>query len=195
MKISKTDAVEFFVDLGWEKARDWDNATLLERLQKVPDKVKEEDVSAKFKPLYKTLVEGNGAIELDAPAEAKADKKKDKPAKDSKDKPKADKPEKKDKPAKAEKDSKDAKPAKAKKEKKEKPAKEEVERDQYGAAVGTIRSKVNAAFSKEWKGEDEICEEAGVEVKQARIRLHKAIELGVLERRRRIEYRLVPAKK
>lgn len=183
MKITKAKAIEFFRDgLGFAKAEDWPNDKLAERLKTFGEKVKPEDVKDDYKELYKELTEANGSIELELPKEEKADK----PAKSKKDK--GEKAEKSDKPAKGEKKEKKEKKDKPKKEKKDKP------RDAYGAALGTIRAAVNATFSKDWKGEEEITEEAGVKQKQARIRLRRAVKNKILEVRRRIEYRLVPKK-
>ncbi len=171
MKVSKADAVEFLRDVcGFEKAEEWDGKKLLGRLKLVPDKVKEEDVPEAHKAFFKSLVEGNGNISIEG-VEMKGEGAKDKKAADKKGGKKE--------------------VEKSKKKGKEKPVREE---DEYGAAVGTIRAKVNATLSKDWKPIEEIVEESGVKARQAKIRLRRAVKEKTLEVRRRVEYRLVSKK-
>ncbi len=148
----------------------------------------------KYQGLYDELakLEEEDTVTLTA-AEGKApkaEKAKGKPAKDEKPAAKGkDSKAKDEKPAaksKADKEPKAEKPAKAKKE--------EVARDRFGSAEGTVRAKVNKALGKGWKTDEAIATEAGVKLKQARHRLRRAAREGILEVQRMIQYRIKPEK-
>jgi hypothetical protein len=198
MKISWKEAVAFFVSMGFSKAEtEWDADKMRTMLSQVPEKVKPEQVSEEYSKLYKGIMDAGGKVELTGiPEEGKAKKETDKPEKkqskidravDSAAKKKKDTADKK-----AKSDGKATKkPAAAKKEK---PAKTPRKVDKYGAGLNTIRAKINAQFPKDWMSDEEIAKAAGVKRRQARIRLRRAVKGKILEVRRRIEYRLVPAK-
>jgi len=212
MKIQKKIAIAFLVSLGFPKASEWDDEKIVTRLSQVPGRITEEAISdTTLVPTLKSLEECKGkGIELvddsesnDEEKPAKKEKKGEKPEKPEKEE-KKDKSDKKDKPEKPEKaatksDKKDKPAAKSekapKKEKKAKAPKVEKEKDSYGSTVGTVRASVNATFSKEWKGDADVAKEAGVTLRQARIRLRKAVGAGILEKQRLIQYRIAPEKK
>jgi hypothetical protein len=203
MKINKTRAIEFLVAMGFAKAINWEDKVLISRLGQIPSKIDEEEVPEGFEDLYEQL--SNSAkdeaivFEGDKKSKKKSAKKEtqkelplEAPPKKKSAKKKEAKPE---PPAKKEK-SKPA-PAKAKKEK-SKPAKEETksaDRDKYGSRVGTISAKVNAAITSEWKQGEEIAKELKISFTQARARLYHCNQEGIVECRRRVEYRLVRKKK
>jgi len=112
MKVSKANGVKFLQALNFERAPEWPDEKLVERLSQVPEKVAEADVPKGFEDLYKNLCKAEGDITLEGGSDkAKANGKAE--AKDVKSKPAAKSAA---KPAKAEK-------AKAKTEKPEKAAK------------------------------------------------------------------------
>ena len=67
-------------------------------------------------------------------------------------------------------------------------------RDPLGSRPGTLSSKVNAALAKVWKDEKAIVLESGITERQCRARLYALETNGRIERRRIVQYRLLPAK-
>jgi hypothetical protein len=64
MKLKREIAVAFLVSLGFAAAGGWDVAKITDRLVKVPDKVKDDDVADEHKELYAELVEAEGVVEI-----------------------------------------------------------------------------------------------------------------------------------
>jgi len=196
MKFARKDAVAFLVSLGFAKADEWDDTKLAGRLSQVPERLTQKDVTnTAFLPMFEELAQNKGGTvtitdeggkERPAPAKKQKaiEKTIDKAAKEAKAKSGAKK-----EPAK------EAKKTTSKKEPKQKKEKKVRDVDAYGSAVGTVRAKVNAVFSKEWRTDEETAQDAGVTTRQARVRLRRAVKNGLLEKRRRIEYRLLPSKK
>lgn len=189
--ITKKAFVAFLVALGFEKAGTWEDEKLVERFSQVADKIKEEDVPEAHVPLYKAIASGEAKLDLsEEETDAKpAPKKNGKPAPAAKAPVKA--PAKAEKPAAkkpAAKAAKAEKPAKAKKV--TKPAKEKLEKDKYGATVGSVRAKVNATLTKEWVSQEEIVKKAGCPEDQVKVCLRHGLERQFLEVRRIIEYRV-----
>jgi hypothetical protein len=195
MNINKTQLVALLVALGFTKAPDWDDKKLLDRASQLPVKVPEDDIPKEFKKLYGSIAdcpkdeeltfEGGArtlkAAKGEAPAKSKSKKKK----------------------AAAEDDAPEEEteaPAKSKKKKAastEAAPKKTHPVDEYGCRVGSISAKVNAVITDEWQSEEEVADAAKVTLDQARGRLYYAAtgDGKVLEKRRRTEYRLIPAKK
>jgi len=192
MKVKLADAVALLVALGFSKAANWELSKVQKHIAQVHVKIEKDHKGlAGHEELYAGLVEADGQVEVvgeaaeAAPTEkaSKADKKKSKPEK-------AEKSEKSEKPAKAEK----AEKAEKKKSKPETNG-EKVERDAYGCKVGSISAKVNKVMSSDWVTEQEVAEQAGVTLDQARGRLYFGAEegVGLFERRRLIQYRVLKA--
>ncbi len=172
MKIEKAQAIAFLVALGFSKAADWSDEKIIERLDKAPNKVNEEDVPEGFEELFGRLVNSTADDKIEL-VSGKGEKKAKKPTKEKpaeKEEPKGKKPTK-EKPA-------------------EKPTAKTAEHDEYGSRVGTISSKVNAVLADEWDDEEAIAKAAGVTLDQARGRLYYAAQEGVVEVRRLVQYRL-----
>jgi hypothetical protein len=191
MKLKKTEAVAFLVAMDFPKATTLSTKDLEFRIKQVPEKIAVEDVPKDQKDLYDKLVAAKGEIEItdDAKEEpagrkSKVDKAVDKAAAEKK---KA--------------DAKEEKKPKAKADKKDKPARKEkkpradIEKDEYGSVVGSDRSKINAAFPKEWASIEDIADKAGVDIKKTKSRLRRARRQGHLEVRKIVEYRIKPSKK
>jgi ribosomal protein L15E len=68
------------------------------------------------------------------------------------------------------------------------------QRDNLGSRIGTVASKVNKAVGRTWKNENDIAREAGLTLREARMRLYYAAEQGILQRERLIRYRIPPKK-
>ena len=180
MKIKKSQAVAFFLALGFGKATQWGEDKLKENLTKVPKKVTEAEVPKGFEDFYAGLVQSEGKVTLlEEPAspqeEAAAEPKKSKKSK---------------KERKAEKAEKKAAKSNGKPKKKI----PELPRDHYGCREGTISFLVNAVMDKvpkgQWMTDREVAEKAGVSLDQARGRLYYAAEEGLLEHERAVRYRL-----
>lgn len=209
MKINKALAVGLLAELGFPNSKDWDNDKLVSRLEQVPVKIGEADVSDKFKKIFKdlsTAVASKDALELvdgtapvaekTAKPAAKTDKAASKPAaKKEVAKPAAKAVATEKKPV----TKASAKPV-AKTEKAEKPekkAKVEVEKDAFGAGRGSVRSSVNLAVGEKWLTHEELAEKAGTKPRQAKVQLRRLLRLfpKQFEKRKRIEYRLIPQDK
>lgn len=192
MKLNKATAIALLVELGFPNAETWDDDKIKDKLSKVPGRLTADAVTGEFVETFNELVKAKGVVELAATekgkdAEESGDEKKPEGKKaTAKPAAKSDK-----KPAAKGKKVAADKPAKAPKKAKE--PKAEAEKDDYGATVGTVRAKVNKTFSTKWKTDAEAGEEAGVTARQAKIGMRKAVKAGILEKRRRVEYRLVPA--
>jgi len=201
MKITRKDAVAFLISLGFAKADEWDDVKLSGRLVQVPERLTQKDVTnTDFLPMYEELSQNKGGtvtITDEGGKERPAPVKKQKAIEKTIDRAaKAAKEKDGKKPTVTKADSIAAgKARKTKKEPKVKKEKKAREVDAYGSAVGTVRAKVNAVFSKEWRTDEETAKDAGVTTRQARVRLRRAVKGGLLEKRRRIEYRLLPSKK
>lgn len=208
MKIKYAQAVALMVAVGFPKAGDWELAKLQARVNQVPSKVDRTTVPEEFLELYDNVEtvqkagnDGAVIVELtptaggatEAPAETKKSKKK---------KPSAlkgthvdvgeDLGEKPRKPARSQaKKSGESKVVKAAKAMTSPDKK--VDRDVFGCAKGTISHKVNAVLSEEWQTEAEIAKAANVSLDQARGRLYYGAEEKIMEYRKLIQYRLVPA--
>lgn len=170
MKVTKKEVVDFLVALGFGKAVGWKPSKLKDMLLKAPNKVTEEDVPEEFGEFFTKLNQSKGRVEF-----VEADGASEKPAvaKEGK-KPKAEK-------------------------KSKVSAKEEAKRDAYGCRIGSISEKVNTALTKltqksedkeGWVTEEEIAQEAGVTLDQARGRIYYAVEEGDMESRRLVQVRL-----
>lgn len=193
MKIELSVAVAFLVSLGFAKASEWDETKIKDRLRQTPERIEEKKIAPEFQGVYKELgaLSPEDKIELvkDAVTEPKKPAKKPAtaPAKESAKKPAA-------APAKEPAKRPAKKPAK-------KPAAEALtppnakrgpaETDEYGSRPGTVRAKVNAALGVDWKTDEEIAVEAGITVKQARIRLRRAKKTGLVQARRLFQYKWV----
>lgn len=172
MKVERIVAVAFLVSLGFKQAENWENDKIADRLRQVPERIDKSKVTDEgFLELYGNLAKLEAETELvvEGKAKAKPAASKEEGAKDGKGKPGAKKP---------------AAP------KKEKPAKVEAPKDGNGFRLGSIRAKVQGALSNEWRTEADIAKDAGVTVKQARIRLRRAKRGNLAEVERLIRYRL-----
>lgn len=192
--IKRAAALAFLLELGFSKAADWDNERMEKNLAKVPDHVTKETVTASFVPLFNDIVEAKGAVKVVDDEPVKEEKAKEettkKPAAKAKVKSAAKKPAVK---AKAEKKSTKAekKPTKAKKEKAPKAPKPAKEKDAFGFTVGTVRNKVAVKVGAAFHTVDELAEKAGTKARQTKLTLRRMVKAGFVEKRRRIEYRLV----
>lgn len=184
MKIERTLAVAFLVALGFPKAAEWPDDKMKDRLLQVPTRVDEDKVPKDHLALYKKLsAEDPATVKLEIIGEAGEDEQ----AANLNKKPKAGAK----KPA--------AKPvAKPKKADVAAPAKEDklsekprAEKTQAGPRAGSIRAKVSKTLTPDWQGETEIAALAGVEDRQARLRLRRLKRDGLIEHRRLVQYRLV----
>lgn len=210
MKIKLSAAVAFFVAVGFAKADKWTTDVLAERLGQVGDKVKEDKVPDDQKELYKQLVEAEDIeLEDDRPKSESKEEGADVENMDEDELREHAKSlgikgtggmsekvlrkaiEKASKGRKSAVDKAiDKKGDKGSKKKEAKPAKEEKPRDAFGSTEDSIRGKVNATLSEEFKSDKEIAEEAGVTLRQARIRLRRLTKNGVLEKESAIQYKL-----
>ena len=204
MKVRKDEMVAFLVALGFERAPEWDDKKLSSRAAQVPEKVEPDQVPKGFENLYERLVKGIAeGIEISDEIDvSQLDKTalrsliEERGLKISKRATSTEMRTLLEASLQAEKDE---KVAKEKTEKAEKVAKEKAEktpkapRDTFGCRIGTVSAMVNQVIGKDWKSEGEIVEEAGVTLDQARGRLYFAAERGLIEYRKRIEYRLLPA--
>lgn len=184
------------VALGFEKAPNWDNDTLAQRLKLTPSRVKSKDVPEAQQGLYQELsgMDEKETVEITEPTEAVQDESDTKPAK------KSAKPAKEAAPAKPAK--KEATPAKkaaapAAPAKPMKPAPKQrrgtpADKDKFGCRQGTISAKVNAAIGAGWKTDKEIAEAAGLDLAEARGRLYLGTVQGIFESKRIIQYRITP---
>lgn len=192
MKLNRTQAVAFLESLGFSKAAEYDNAKLKERLVKVPLRLTKDQVLEEHRPLFDELSKAGGDVEvLGDVVEVEVTKPAaEKPAakKTETKKPAAKKPA-----AKAEVKSAAKKPA-AKKPVAEKTAKPTAEKDVFGNTVGTIRSKVSLAVDGTWSTHDEVAQRAETKSRQTKLQLRRLVKAGLVEKRRRVEYRLVEKK-
>lgn len=213
MKITKTAAIALFAALGFNKAKGWDTKTLKERLGQLGEKVKEDKVPEDQKALFKQVTEAKDiTVEDDAAEEEEEEvdvesldsaglkaliEERDLPIKGVNKKNievlrvevkkalkrggrKSSVDKAIDKKGKG----------KDKKEKKTKPPKDERPRDDFGCVEDSIRAKVNATLSEDYKSDEEVAEEAGVTLRQARIRLRRLTKKGILEKQSVIQYKL-----
>jgi len=207
IKIKRSHAVAMLVALDFPKAGEWDDEKLASRLKQLTERITKDEIGEEFGELYEQLETlGGNDIEFTSSkaAEPEPDKEKDKEEKKPAAKPAAkdkSKPAVKDKDVKAKpaakktEAKKPAAKAAAKPAKKDKPVKKEVEKDEYGAEVGSAAHSINKHLPAKWATDIEVAESAGVKKRQARIRLRKLVKDGLLEKRRRVEYKLVDKKK
>jgi len=187
MKVKLADAVALLVALGFSKAANWELSKVQKHIAQVHVKIEKDHKGlVGHEELYGQLVEADGQVEVvGEPADAAPAEKASKVEK------KKSKPEKAEKSAKAEKSEKSEK----KKSKPESNGDDKVERDAYGCKVGSISAKVNKVMGNDWVTEQEVAEQAGVTLDQARGRLYFGAEekVGLFERRRLIQYRVLKA--
>lgn len=193
MKIERSEAVEFLVALGFNKATKWDKEKIAAKLALVPDKVAEADVPEGHEVFYRKLVKAEGKVEFDSAPAEKADAGKGEAAPEGTTKAAA-KEEKKE-------------PSKAKAKKDAAPVKPKVEVDEFGCRIGTLANKVNEAIGEAaaalkkakkenpaseegWANEEDISKIAGVSMVQTRDRLYFGATKGQFESRRLIQYRV-----
>ena len=177
MQFEREAIVEMLVAIGYKNAVKYDDAKLVERLEKLADKVPDE-VPEEYQDLLDRVVAAD-SFEFAGDEESDDDlvpiDKASKPAKAAS-KAKAGKDAKKAKS----KASEAAKPAK-KADKPAKAKKEPVVRDEFGAREGTGTSKINAVLSKKPKTVKMIVAESGVEpVSRVRSHLYSLTKAGIL---------------
>lgn len=157
MEITRTQANDIFVDLGYKTAPKWNDKEVQRKINNLPAEIKETDTSSldiKVQPLVETILRklknGKSVIVVDGEAsEAGAQAAEDVMAADE---DKAAKKEKKEKKApKAEKAKKAAKPKKAPKEK-----------DAFGNYADSDIAKLNACITKTPKSMQQLIKEAGL---------------------------------
>lgn len=198
MKITKTNTILLFVELGFANATNWDTAKLTTKINQIADKVdvdhdmKTDEGTKLLKQVFEASESGE-KIEVteEAPKSKKADKT---PAK-------AEKPAKKGKPAPADEDEEEAEdeeevdeeetPAPKGKSKKPAPAPEADEdeddekpakkaksegKDRFGNRVNSQAGQINAAMSKKLQTVDQIAEATGLS--EARVRSHMQYLIG-----------------
>lgn len=69
------------------------------------------------------------------------------------------------------------------------------DRDKFNCIIDSISGQVNAHLSRNFKSDEQIAEEAGVSLRQARARLYVGVKKGDFEVRRVFEYRIKPKQK
>lgn len=214
MKIKKALLVALLVALGFPKAEEWDDATLLKRAQQIPEKVKPEDVPKGHEALYEELVEAvDEGLEIEFDGSDSAPEEDDRKAllaqaeeagikvtgkesvkllkalleKAEKSGGKSDGPTKKKKSAATAAKKSSAKPATAKKDKTEKTPKKEK------AETSSVQKAVYAALTDDWQNDLDIAEKAQTNYIKARMYLEtsRSSKFVKVERRRVFQYRLV----
>ena len=180
MKLDKTQCVEMLQALGFTKADTWDDEKLKDRIGKVPQKVKEDEVPEEFEDLYSTIANSDPDDPIQWVGERGKPKKaaKKKAAKKKVAKKKVVPP---------------TKPKRVAKKKVAKPTatpKPPIEKDEYGSRVGSISARVNAAIGEDWVSREDIAEACGITVEQADNRLYYCVQEGWAEKETLTRYRL-----
>lgn len=65
-----------------------------------------------------------------------------------------------------------------------------IEKDNYGCRMGTISERINSTIEDEWKTDEQIRDDAGVTLGQARARLYHGVTDGHFEMERVVRYRI-----
>lgn len=204
MNIQKKEAVEFFQAVGFTKADQWPEEKLKSKLVQAKDKLKKEKIPSEFLPFFALVQkEAEDATSIAFIEEPSTMTKKELVEKltslgiklNWRKYKVADLEE---ELRQALQESEEAEPQTPKKVKKRVPSvssaeakKADVEKDDFGCRVGTISNQVNEQLStKKWVDLADICKETGLSLDQVRGRLYVMEENNLLEKRRRIEYRL-----
>jgi len=184
MKVTKAAAAIFLVAIGMSRADTWGVEKLTEALKHTARNKEESEIPEDRRKSFKKLVEAGDDIEVFDNGKAPD--------------PERMKDAKKKRVARLVSNQKShTKNVKSKRKKKQKPKhkaikKDKKPRDSFGCILGSISARVNAVVNGNWMDEEEIAKKAGMSLKKARGRLYFAADDGVYERRRLIQYRVIP---